>query len=107
MEGKGAMGSAEQGRSRVSLNRFCEFCTFCLNPLHSPPCYPCNLRFLGSSLRVHSWLASQKRQHVAALQSAPRAISEIRVIRGSLENLKKFSLNPVEGISTSDLNVHK
>jgi len=23
------------------------------------------------------------------------------------ENLKKFSLNPVEGISTSDLNVHK
>jgi len=54
---------------------------------------------------THSWLASQKRRHVAALQSAPRAISEIRVIRGSLENLKKFSLNPLEGISTSDLNV--
>ena len=32
-------------------------------------------------------LASQKRRHVAALQSAPRAIREIR---GSLENLRNF-----------------
>ena len=55
--------------------------------------------------RVDSWLASQKRRQVAALQlrklsrvRASRAIREIRVIRGSLENRKKFSLNPVEGI---------
>ena len=53
------------------------------------------------SIRVDSWLASQKRRQVAALQSASRAIGAIRVIGGSLENRKKFSLNPVEGISTS------
>jgi hypothetical protein len=36
------------------------------------------------SIRVDSWLASQKRRQVAALQSASRAIGAIRVIRGCL-----------------------
>ena len=34
------------------------------------------------SIRVDSWLASQKRRQVAALQSASREIRVIRVIRG-------------------------
>jgi hypothetical protein len=57
-----------------------------------------------SLIRVYSCrfvVSSQKRRQVAALQSASRETREIRVIRGSLENRKKFSLNPVEGISTS------
>jgi hypothetical protein len=43
----------------------------------------------------------------AACAPQIRGIRESRVIGGSLENRKKFSLNPVEGISTSDLNVYK
>ena len=46
------------------------------------------------------------RPHTAGKLCAPQ-IRGIRVSGGSLENRKKFSLNPVEGISTSDLNVYK
>jgi hypothetical protein len=76
----------------------------------------CLLLLLFVSIRGHLPKSGAKSPHSVkdrgshgafTLQSSSRAIGEIRVIGGSLENRKKFSLNPVEGISTSDLNVYK